>query len=71
MRMKRAAVIKKLKAEAKRRGLEFEEIALTRHDAYRVGNTTRTLGRHREIDDVTAKKFFDQFAQELGKGWWR
>ena len=35
--MKRAAVIKKLKAEAKRRGLEFEEIALTRHDAYRVG----------------------------------
>lgn len=71
MGMKRAAVIKKLKAEAKRRGLEFEEIALTRHDAYRVGNTTRTLGRHREIDDVTAKKFFDQFAQELGKGWWR
>ncbi|MCQ9339978.1 ribonuclease PH [Corynebacterium phoceense] len=69
--MKRAAVIKKLKAEAKRRGLEFAEIALTRHDAYRVGNTTRTLGRHREIDDVTAKKFFDQFAQELGKGWWR
>ncbi|MCQ9347541.1 ribonuclease PH [Corynebacterium phoceense] len=69
--MKRAAVIKKLKAEAKRRGLEFEEIALTRHDAYRVGNTTRTLGRHREIDDVTAKKFFGQCAQELGKGWWR
>lgn len=71
MGMKRAAVIKKLKAEAKRRGLEFEEIALTRHDAYRVGNTTRTLGRHREIDDVTAKKFFDQCARERGKGGWR
>ncbi|WP_306592721.1 ribonuclease PH [Corynebacterium striatum] len=69
--MKRNAVIKKLKAEAKRRGLEFEEIALSRHDAYRVGNTTRTLGRRREIDDVTVKKFFDQYAQELGKGWWR
>ena len=69
--MKRTAVIKKLKTEAKRRGLEFDEIALTRHDAYRVGNTTRTLGRHREIDDLTVKKFFDQFAQELGKGWWR
>nr|WP_120492049.1 ribonuclease PH [Corynebacterium lactis] len=69
--MKRTAVIKKLRAEAKRRGLEFEEIALTRHDAYRVGNTTRTLGRHREIDDVTARKFFDQYAEELGKGWWR
>lgn len=69
--MKRTAAIKKLRAEAKRRGLEFEEIALTRHDAYRVGNTTRTLGRHREIDDVTARKFFDQYAEELGKGWWR
>ncbi|WP_082422162.1 ribonuclease PH [Corynebacterium oculi] len=69
--MKRSAVIKKLKAEAKRRGLEFEEIPLSRHDAYRVGSTTKTLGRHREIDDLTARKFFDQFAHELGKGWWR
>ncbi|QDZ43365.1 ribonuclease PH [Corynebacterium sp. sy039] len=69
--MKRSAVIKKLRYEAKRRGLEFVEIKLSRHDAYRVGNTTRTLGRHREIDDTTARKFFDQYASELGKGWWR
>ena len=69
--MKRYAVIKKLRNEARRQGLEFEEIALTKHDAYRVGNTTRTLGRHREIDDLAARKFFDQFQTELGKGWWR
>lgn len=69
--MKRTAVIKKLKAEARRRGLEFEEIKLTRHDAFRVGSVTRTLGRHSEIDDVTVRKFFDQYADELGKGWWR
>lgn len=69
--MMRYAVIKKLRAEACRRGLESEEIRLTRHDAYRVGNTTRTLGRHSEIDDLAAKKFFDQFQNELGKGWWR
>lgn len=25
----------------------------------------------REIDEVTARKFFDQFADEFGKGWWR
>lgn len=44
----------------------------TRHTAVRVGDTTRTLGRHNEVDDVTAGKFFDQFADELGgKGWWR
>ena len=69
--MKRYAVIKKLRNEARRQGLEFEEIALTKHDAYRVGNTTRTLGRHRQIDDLAARKFFDQFQTELGKGWWR
>ena len=69
--MKRYAVIRKLRAEARRRGLEFEEIHLTRHDAYRVGDTTRTLGRHNEIDDLAARKFFDQFQNELGKGWWR
>ncbi|MDK4273743.1 ribonuclease PH [Corynebacterium pseudodiphtheriticum] len=51
--------------------MNFEEIALSRHDAYRVGSTTRTSGRHREIEDVTVKKFFDQYAQELAKGWWR
>lgn len=55
--MKRRAVIKKLKLEARRRGLEFEEIPLRRHDAYRVGSVTRTLGRHSEIDDLTARKF--------------
>lgn len=69
--MKRTTVIKKLRLEAKRRGLEFKEIKLTRHDAFSVGGTTRTLGRHNEIDDVTARKFFDQYAKELGKGWWR
>lgn len=39
--MKRYAVIKKLRAAARRRGLEFEEIRLTRHDAYRVGTILR------------------------------
>ena len=69
--MKRHAVIKKLRTEARKRGLEFEEIRLTRHDAYRVGDTTRTLGRHNEIDDLAARKLIDQFQDKLGKGWWR
>lgn len=69
--VKRSAVVRKLQREAKRRGMEFEQIHLKRHDAFRVGATTRTLGRHTEIDEITAAKFFDQFADELGKGWWR
>lgn len=69
--VKRTAVIKKLKAAAKVRGLDFDTTELTRHTAITVGTTTKTLGRHSEIDDVTARKFFDQYTDELGKGWWR
>lgn len=70
--MERKAVIGILKAAAKSRGLAFNVSELTRHSAVRVGDTTRTLGRHNEIDDLTAHKFFDQFADEFGgKGWWR
>lgn len=69
--MKRRDVIKKLQAEAKARGLQFSISELTRHSEVRVGHTSRTLGRHNEIDDLTARKFWDQFSNELGKGWWR
>lgn len=69
--VKRRAVIKRIKSEAKSRGLEFATTELTRHTAVKVGGTSRTLGRHTEIDDVTARKFFEQFADEFGKGWWR
>lgn len=69
--MKRTAVLKKLKDEAKRQGVTFEVVEQTRHTGVIVGSTRSLLKRHREIDDTTARKFFDQFASELGKGWWR
>lgn len=69
--MKRAAVLKRIKAEAKRQGKTFETVELTNHTGIVVGGLRSTLGRHNEIDDLTAKKFFDQFADVLGKGWWR
>lgn len=69
--MKRTEVIKKLKTQAKDAGLNFDQYELTNHTGFKVGTTKSTLGRHSEIDDVTARKFFDQFATEFGKGWWR
>jgi len=69
--MKRRQVIQRIREEAERRNLSFAVFELARHSAISVGSTTRTLGRHREIDDLTARKFFDQFAPEFGKGWWR
>ena len=69
--MKRTAVLKKIKAEAKRQGKTYETVELSRHTGVIVDGFRSTLKRHNEIDDVTAGKFFDQFAQVLGKGWWR
>lgn len=69
--MKRTAVLKKIKSEAKRQDISYDEVELTNHTGVVVGGLRSTLGRHNEVDDVTAKKFFDQFASILGKGWWR
>ena len=69
--MKRRHVLQKLKREARQQGLEFQIFELTKHTGVRVGKTTKTLGRHSEIPDGTALKFFEQYSDELGKGWWR
>ncbi len=69
--VKRTAVIKKIKLEAKRQGKSFETVELTNHTGIIVDGERSTLGRRNEIDDLTARKFFDQFASVLGKGWWR
>ena len=64
-------MIKKLRTAAKKAGVDFEEVELTKHTGFIVGGKRSTLARHSEIDDVTVGKFFDQFAEVLGKGWWR
>lgn len=69
--MKRRAVLVKIRTAARAAHLEYREVELTNHTGIIVGTTRSTLGRHREIDDVTARRFFDQFSNELGKGWWR
>ncbi|MCL1923702.1 MAG: ribonuclease PH [Propionibacteriaceae bacterium] len=69
--MKRSEVIRKLQKEAKKQGVPFLITELTRHTGIIVGSTRSTLKRHTEIDDITVGKFFAQFANELGKGWWR
>ena len=69
--MKRSSVLKRLKDQAKGAGLAFSVREGTRHTLVTVGDTTRTLGRHAEVPDGTAHAFFDQFADEFEKGWWR
>jgi len=69
--VKRQAVLKRIKIAARRAGLDHREVELTNHTGVIVGSTRSTIGRHTEIADGTARAFFKQFEQELGKGWWR
>jgi len=69
--VKRTEVLKRLSKEAKKNGSEYSEVERTRHTGVIIGSVRSTLGRHAEVDDVTARLFFDQFAAVLGKGWWR
>ncbi|WP_249669191.1 ribonuclease PH [Cellulomonas hominis] len=67
----RTEVLRRLRRAARSADVPFEVVELTNHTGVIVGGRRSTLGRHAEIDDVTARRFFDQFADVLGKGWWR
>ena len=69
--MKRRDVIKRIEVAARAKGLPFEVTELTRHTGITVGGKRSTLGRHSEVDEITAGKFFKQFSDVLGEGWWR
>lgn len=69
--MKRTQVIKTIRKAAKSAGLEFEMVELTNHTGVKVGGFRSTLARHGEIDEITVKKFFKQFEDVLGEGWWK
>ena len=69
--MKRQAVLRRIKIAARKAELDYREVELTNHTGVVVGGTRSTIGRHSEIADGTARAFFKQFEQELGKGWWR
>ena len=64
-------MLRRVRQAARDAGVSHEVVELTNHTGVVVGGVRSTPGRHAEIDDVTARKFFDQFAAVLGKGWWR
>ena len=69
--MNRRQVIKKITDEAKRQGLDFEVVELTRHTGIVVDGFRSTVGRHAEVPEQAARSLWKQFEDTLGKGWWR
>jgi hypothetical protein len=56
--VKRKEVLKRLRTAAKSQGLDYYEFELKKHTAVRIGATTRTIGRHSEIPELTVIKFY-------------
>lgn len=69
--MKRTQVIKTIRQAAKAKGLSFEEVELKRHTGIIVDGFRSTIGRHNEVDEITVVKFYKQFENVLGEGWWK
>lgn len=51
--------------------MHFQTFEMTRHTSITVGHCSSALARHSEIPDYVVRKFWDQYAEVLGKGWWR
>lgn len=69
--MKRRDVLKKLREAAIKAGLEYEENEGGNHTKVRVGTKKSTIGRHREVEDLAAMKFYKQYEDVLGEEWWK
>jgi hypothetical protein len=70
--MKRREVIKRIKAEAKSQGVDFD---LDReggsHSVFDVGGCMIPIPRHTEIGEGLAREIFKECEPVLGKDWWR
>jgi hypothetical protein len=70
--VKRAALLKRIKAEAKRRGIVWVlDREGGRHTVYLLGGSRIPIPRHVEIDDNLAERIFRECEPELGERWWK
>lgn len=71
--MRRSVVIRRIRAEARMRGLPFLlERQGSRHEIWRCGDVLVPIPRHREIDEVTVEAgVFRRLEDAFGVGWWR
>jgi hypothetical protein len=69
--VKRSELIKKIRREAKRQGVAWEQAEGARHDMIWLGSVKIPIPRHVEIGQRTTEDIFHECEAELGKGWWR
>lgn len=70
--MKRDALLRKIRKAASGAGIAFGEVREgSEHSIFRCGATSVSIPRHREINELTARRIQRDLEAELGKGWWR
>ncbi len=70
--MRTREVIKKIKAEAKAKGVTWEFVrAGANHDVYSLGGTIIPIPRHTEMGNNMARVIWKECEGQLGEGWWR
>jgi hypothetical protein len=68
---KRRDIIKKIRSEARAKGVSFETREGGNHTVCTVGGIMIPIARHNEIADLMAKIIYQECEEALGKDWWK
>lgn len=70
---KRKDIIKRIAAEARKRGIDFVQANRKggNHDIYLLDGLMIPLPRHSEIPEPTTRGIYRECEDKLGKDWWR
>ena len=69
--MRRSELIKKIRQETRRQGVEWKQVEGAKHDTFWLGSAKIPIPRHAEIGQRTTEDILHECEAELGKGWWR
>jgi hypothetical protein len=70
--VKRRDLVKKIAAEAKRSGAEWEFVREgANHTVYALDGVMIPIPRHNELGEDLATDIFKECQDTFGRGWWR
>jgi hypothetical protein len=72
LEVKRTELIKKIRREARRQGVQWKSAGgHGPHETFWLGAAKIPVPRHAEIGERTTQDILHECEAELGKGWWR
>ncbi|MDF7664888.1 hypothetical protein [Bifidobacterium sp. ESL0745] len=68
---KRQALIKEIRAQARKSGVPFSSSQGGNHELLHLGDQVIPIPRHNEIRENTALRIRKECEEKLGKDWWK